>query len=70
MEKLAKQGIRFSDFYAMSVCSPTRASILNGQTQQLTRPHSLLVLNRKTLGPTGQRLGTGKEYANKTMFYL
>lgn len=31
MERLAAQGIRFSQFYAQSVCSPTRASILTGQ---------------------------------------
>ncbi|MDO5977856.1 sulfatase [Flavivirga spongiicola] len=31
MEKLAKQGIRFTNFYAHSVCSPTRVSILTGQ---------------------------------------
>lgn len=31
MEQLAKQGIRFTNFYAHSVCSPTRASILTGQ---------------------------------------
>jgi arylsulfatase A-like enzyme len=31
MELLAKQGIRFSNFYAHSVCSPTRTSILTGQ---------------------------------------
>ena len=27
MERLAAQGIRFNQFYAMSVCSPTRNSI-------------------------------------------
>lgn len=32
MERLAKQGVRFSEFYAMSVCSPTRVSIMTGQT--------------------------------------
>ena len=32
MERLAQQGTRFSQFYAMSVCSPTRASIMTGQT--------------------------------------
>ena len=32
MQRLADQGIRFSNFYAMSVCSPTRISILTGQT--------------------------------------
>ena len=31
MEKLAATGIRFSIFYAQSVCSPTRVSILTGQ---------------------------------------
>lgn len=31
MEHLAMQGIRFTNFYAHSVCSPTRASILTGQ---------------------------------------
>jgi arylsulfatase A-like enzyme len=31
MEKLAEEGIRFTDFYAHSVCSPTRTSILTGQ---------------------------------------
>lgn len=32
MERLAAQGIRFTQFYANSVCSPTRTSILNGQS--------------------------------------
>ena len=31
MERLAKQGVRFSQFYAQSVCSPTRASLMTGQ---------------------------------------
>ena len=31
MEKLAKNGIRFSNFYAHSVCSPTRTSLMSGQ---------------------------------------
>lgn len=31
MERLAKRGMRFSNFYAMSVCSPTRTSIMTGQ---------------------------------------
>ena len=38
MEKLASQGIRFSQFYAQSVCSPTRASIMTGQNA--TRHHT------------------------------
>jgi arylsulfatase A-like enzyme len=31
MEKMAEQGVRFTQFYAQSVCSPTRASIMTGQ---------------------------------------
>ena len=31
MERLAAQGSRFSQFYAQSVCSPTRISIMTGQ---------------------------------------
>ncbi|MCK4684383.1 MAG: sulfatase-like hydrolase/transferase, partial [Pirellulales bacterium] len=31
MERLAKTGIRFNTFYCMSVCSPTRTSLLTGQ---------------------------------------
>lgn len=31
MEKLAEQGIRFTNFYAHSVCSPSRTSMLTGQ---------------------------------------
>ena len=31
MERMARQGIRFSTFYAQSVSSPSRASILTGQ---------------------------------------
>ena len=31
MERIASTGIRFNQFYAMSVCSPTRISIMTGQ---------------------------------------
>lgn len=31
MQRLAKQGTRLNNFYAMSVCSPTRTSIITGQ---------------------------------------
>ncbi|TWU55607.1 sulfatase [Rubripirellula reticaptiva] len=55
MEKLAATGIRFSNFYAMSVCSPTRASIMTGQnaarhhTTQWIAPEEN---NRGEFGPT------------------
>ena len=32
MEALAKQGIRFETFYAKSVCSPSRVSLMTGQS--------------------------------------
>jgi arylsulfatase A-like enzyme len=46
MERLAKLGTRFSTFYAQSVCSPSRISILTGQnsarhrTTQWIKPES------------------------------
>ncbi|PKI16647.1 sulfatase [Colwellia sp. 12G3] len=43
MEKLAEKGIRFSQFYAQSVCSPTRASLLTGQNS--TRHHTTTWIN-------------------------
>jgi arylsulfatase A-like enzyme len=55
MEKLAEQGIRFSNFYAHSVCSPTRVSIMTGQnsarhgTTNFIRPESN---NRTEFGPS------------------
>ncbi len=55
MEGLAAQGIRFTNFYAHSVCSPTRASILTGQnaarhgTTNWIRSESN---NRTAFGPT------------------
>jgi arylsulfatase A len=33
IDRLAKQGVRFTQFYAGPVCSPTRASIQSGQNQ-------------------------------------
>jgi arylsulfatase A-like enzyme len=58
MQRLADQGMRFSQFYAMSVCSPTRASIMTGQTSarhyvtQYIKPESN---NRGDHGPAGWR---------------
>lgn len=54
MERLAGQGMRFGTFYAMSVCSPTRVSIMTGQTSarhtttQFIKPESK---NTGTFGP-------------------
>ncbi|BCX48250.1 N-acetylgalactosamine-6-sulfatase [Haloferula helveola] len=54
MERLAKNGIRFETFYANSVCSPTRISIMTGQSS--ARHHTTQWIrsegnNRGALGP-------------------
>ena len=54
MERLAKTGIRFNQFYAMSVCSPTRISIMTGQNA--ARHHATNGINPRsdnagTFGP-------------------
>ena len=53
MERLAERGIRFNNFYAMSVCSPTRVSILSGQNA--ARHHTTNWINpvRDNRGPFG-----------------
>ncbi len=54
MERLAKQGIRFNQFYAMSVCSPTRISIMTGQNAARHRATNWINPwgnNRGTNGP-------------------
>lgn len=60
MERLAKQGICFSTFYAQSVSSPSRASIMTGQNA--TRQESLTgLMLRATIGILSDRPnGTGK----------
>jgi len=54
MENLAAKGMRFSQFYAQSVCSPTRATLLTGQNA--TRHHTTTWIkpdenNRGVFGP-------------------
>ncbi|MEO0453389.1 MAG: sulfatase [Verrucomicrobiota bacterium] len=55
MERLAQTGIRFSTFYAHSVCSPSRVSIMTGQNA--TRHHTTQWIrpggnNRGKFGPS------------------
>ena len=50
MERLANQGIRFSTFYAQSVSSPTRASIMTGQNA--TRHRTTNWINSETNNKT------------------
>ena len=55
MERLAKQGIRFSQFYAQSVCSPTRASIMTGQNSARHRVTQFISPEKRNAGPKGWR---------------
>ena len=55
MERLAKQGIRFSQFYAQSVCSPTRASIMTGQNSARHRVTQFIAPEKRNAGPKGWR---------------
>ena len=53
MQRLASMGIRFNNFYAMSVCSPTRISIMTGQNA--ARHHATNWINPRSdnRGPLG-----------------
>lgn len=53
MERLAKQGIRFNQFYAMSVCSPTRISIMTGQNAARHRTTNWINENQNNAGENG-----------------
>lgn len=53
MERLAKQGIRFNQFYAMSVCSPTRISIMTGQNAARHHTTNWINPDQNNAGPLG-----------------
>ncbi|WP_238397419.1 sulfatase [Anatilimnocola aggregata] len=53
MERLAKQGIRFNNFYAMNVCSPTRCSIMTGQNGARHRTTQWISPANNNRGPSG-----------------
>lgn len=53
MERLAAQGIRFNNFYAMSVCSPTRISIMTGQNAARHHTTNWINPDRNNGGPFG-----------------
>ena len=53
MERLAQRGIRFNQFCAMSVCSPTRISILTGQNAARHRTTNWINPNVNNGGPQG-----------------
>ncbi|MBN1588585.1 MAG: sulfatase [Pirellulales bacterium] len=54
VERLATEGIRFTNFYAMSVCSPTRISLMTGQNaarHHTTNWINAVMDNRGPCGP-------------------
>ena len=53
MERLAARGIRFNQFSAMSVCSPTRISILTGQNAARHRTTNWINPSQNNAGPSG-----------------
>jgi arylsulfatase A-like enzyme len=55
LEQLAKTGIRFSNFYAHSVCSPSRTSLLTGQNSAKTRITNWIKLEEKNSGTYGPK---------------
>ena len=53
MERLAKQGIRLNQFCAMSVCSPTRISIMTGQNAARHRATNWINPDKDNRGDKG-----------------
>ncbi len=53
MERLAARGIRFNQFCAMSVCSPTRISIMTGQNAARHRTTNWINPDTNNAGPQG-----------------
>jgi arylsulfatase A-like enzyme len=53
MERLAQRGIRFNQFNAMSVCSPTRISIMTGQNAARHRTTNWISPDKDNGGPNG-----------------
>ena len=53
MERLAKLGVRVSEFYAMSVCSPSRISLMTGQNSARHRTTTWINPDSNNRGPSG-----------------
>jgi arylsulfatase A-like enzyme len=53
MERLAARGVRFNNFHAMSVCSPTRIAIMTGQNAARHRTTNWINPDKDNAGPQG-----------------
>ena len=54
LDRLATEGVRFTQAYAMSVCSPSRAALLTGQ--HAARLHITIWAEGSLQGPTNRKL--------------
>eukprot|EP00903_Cladosiphon_okamuranus_P004146 g4144.t1 len=66
IDRMAREGMRFTDFYAQTVCGPSRASLLTGSYPMRTErdpgdnglmPHPALSLNEVTIAEILKPLG-------------
>ncbi|MFN0129437.1 MAG: sulfatase [Verrucomicrobiales bacterium] len=53
MERLAARGVRFNNFCAMSVCSPSRISLMTGQNAARHRTTNWINPDKDNAGPSG-----------------
>lgn len=67
MERLAARGIRFNNFCAMSVCSPTRISIMTGQNAARHRTTNWIHPDTDNRGPHGPPDWNWKGLAEKSV---
>jgi len=59
IDKLAKQGTMFTQFYACSVCSPTRASMMTGKMNNRMGMWDAYAATRTTFEKTGKQVPEG-----------
>lgn len=69
MERLANQGIRFSTFYAQSVSSPSRASIMTGQNAARHRTTNWINAESNNRTPYGPLDWNWKGLTRNDMIY-
>ena len=69
MERLAKQGTRFSTFYAQSVSSPSRASLMTGQNAARHRTTNWINAESNNRTPFGPKDWNWKGLTAEDMIY-